>query len=183
MSSINLEKTRQFVVNRFKEPKSDNIIDRALYTDLKLYMPDQILTLSDRLSMCHSLEIRVPLADKEVITHCANINSSYKIKGLKSKFLLKNIAERFIPQSIITHRKQGFEPPMAGWLKHELKDLLIDTLSKENLNQHNFFRYEQVKNLIDEHMTGKRKNNKILFCLLMFQLWYQRNATTFETSE
>ncbi len=175
MSRIDLDKTREFVVNRFNEPEMGGPIDRALYTDLKLYMPDQILTLSDRLSMHHSLEIRVPLADKDVIEHCVNIEAKHKIKGKTTKVLLKNIARKFVPASIISHRKQGFEPPMAGWLKHEFKDLLTNTLSEKNLNRHKLFRQDQVNELIEEHLSGRRKNNKILFCLLMFQLWYQRH--------
>lgn len=175
--SVDFKTTKEFVTSKFNTPESTDPIDRALYTDLMLYMPDQILTLSDRLSMCHSLEVRVPLADKDVIEYCAKIKSKYKLRGKTSKYLLKQIAAKILPDSIINHRKQGFEPPMAGWLKHELKDLLVDTLSKENLEKHNFFNYQAVNNLIEDHIKGRRKNNKILFCLLMFQLWYQRYET------
>ncbi len=171
---IDPEYTRSFVTQRFEEPESSDVIDRALYTDLMLYMPDQILTLSDRLSMHHSLEVRVPLADRVVIEHCVNIDSKFKLHGKQSKYLLKKIAAAILPDSIISHRKQGFEPPMAGWLKHELKDLLLDTLSVENLRKHGLFNSSHVQKLISDHLEGRKKNNKILFCLLMFQLWYQK---------
>jgi asparagine synthase (glutamine-hydrolysing) len=173
-SKVDHEITKNFVVDKFDEIESENPIDRALYTDLMLYMPDQILALSDRISMCHSLEVRVPLADKEVIEHCVKIDSNLKLRGKKSKYLLKKIAAAVLPESIIKHRKQGFEPPMAGWLKNELRDLLENTLSRQNLEKHNYFNYDYVRELISDHVSGKRKNNKILFSLLMFQLWYKK---------
>ncbi len=174
IDSIDLNVTKSFVTDKFNIPESKNPVDRALYTDLMLYMPDQILVLSDRLSMQHSLEIRVPLADKDVIEHCVKIKPELKIKGTKAKYLLKEIASKILPDSIINHRKQGFEPPMASWLKHELKDMLLETLNEDNLEKHGFFQVSYVNKLIDDHLHERRKNNKILFCLLMFQLWYNR---------
>jgi asparagine synthase (glutamine-hydrolysing) len=183
IQQISFDKTKSFVKDKFNKPSSRSAVDRALYTDIKLYMPDQILTLSDRLSMHHSLEVRVPLADKVVIEHCSHILTNKKIFLGQTKYLLKKIASRFLPESIIKHRKQGFEPPMAGWLKHELKDLLLTTLSQENIQKHGLFNFDAVNRLIHDHLNGKQKNNKILFCLLIFQLWYARFEHQFENQQ
>jgi len=179
---VNYQTTKDFVTNNFNHLTSTDPIDRALYTDLKLYMPDQILVLSDRLSMWHSLEVRVPLADIEVIEHSTQIPSNLKLRYKQTKFILREIASKVLPSSIIMHKKQGFIPPMASWLKNELKDFLSETLSKKNIQKHNLFNYENVNKLINDHVQGKRKNNKILFCLLMFQLWYEKFENTLESS-
>lgn len=177
LQSVDFDKTKAFVKDLFNKPTSKDPVDRALYTDLNLYMPDQILVLSDRLSMAHSLEVRVPLADVKVVQHCAEITSKAKLNRLNTKIIIKKIASGILPESILNHKKQGFEPPMAGWLKHELKELLVRTLSEENLAKHGFFNFEEIRQLISDHVDSKQKNNKILFSLLMFQLWFNRSES------
>jgi len=147
-------------------------VDRALKTDLCCYLPDDILTLTDRLSMWHSLELRVPYLDHRLVEEAMTIPDSLKIRGLEQKHILKEVARRWLPESVIRHRKQGFEAPMGRWLRGPLKGMLQDTVTGGALGSAGIFDPDEVERLKREHLSGARKHSKLLFSLLMFQLWH-----------
>ena len=173
--NIDYRKTADFVLKNYEHCQSDNVVDKVLYTDIKTYLPDDILTLSDRLSMWHSLELRVPFVDHKLVELAATLPAKYKINLLGKKRLLKQVASRWLPREIINHRKQGFESPMAGWLRNELFDYTSQLLSHNNIEKTGLFNYEFVSQKMDAHFSGKEKNNKIIFSLMMFVLWHQKN--------
>jgi len=177
--SINYSLTEEIITKHFNNCKSVDPMDKVFYTDLKTYLPDDILTLSDRLSMCHSLELRVPFVDHELVELTAKIPSSLKVKLFSKKYLLKNIAKKYLPKSVITHRKQGFESPMALWLKTDLKEFCEKTLSKETISKHGLFNYSYVQNKMYKHFNNEEKNNKLLFSLIIMTLWLERENITF----
>jgi len=125
--------------------------------------------------MCHSLELRVPFVDHKLVELSAKMPSKFKINLFGKKRLLKKVAEKWVPRAVISHRKQGFESPMAGWLKNELYEYTNQLLSESNLEKIGLFNYKFVKNKLDAHFSGKEKNNKIIFSLIMFVLWYQHD--------
>jgi asparagine synthase (glutamine-hydrolysing) len=146
-------------------------LERALKTDLRWYLPDDILTLTDRLSMWHSLELRVPYLDHHFVEEVMRIPAALKIRGTRQKSILKEVAARWLPAPVINHRKQGFEAPMGRWLRGPLKALMQDTLSPATLRREGNFDAGEVERLQAEHLGGVRKHSKLLFSLLMFQLW------------
>lgn len=150
-------------------------VDRALKTDLSWYLPDDILTLTDRLSMWHSLELRVPYLDHRLVEEAMTIPSNLKIRGLEQKYILKQVAAKWLPEAVIRHRKQGFEAPMGRWLRGPLRAMMEDTLSHQALAAAGIFEPGEVERLKREHVSGARKHSKVLFSLLMFQLWYERH--------
>jgi asparagine synthase (glutamine-hydrolysing) len=150
----------------------EDALDRALRTDLVLYLPDDILTLTDRLSMWHSLELRVPFLDHPLVELVVQAPTRLKIRRLEQKALLRRIAARWVPQSILHHRKQGFEAPMGSWLRGPLLPLLESLLSQKSIEQQGIFDHARIRRLIDEHVAGRRKHSKLLFALIMFQLWW-----------
>jgi len=147
-------------------------VERALKTDLNWYLPDDILTLTDRLSMWHSLELRVPYLDHHLIEEAMTIPSSLKIRGLDQKHILKEVARRWLPEPVIKHRKQGFEAPMGRWLRGPLKGVLEDALTARALATTGVFDVKEVERLKHEHLSGRRKHSKLLFSVLIFQLWH-----------
>ena len=153
---------------------SANSLNRALYCDFKTYLPDDILTLTDRISMQHSLEVRVPFLDHRLVEFSARIPPVLKMKKFKKKYLLKKAFENILPNSIMNHRKQGFVGPTSKWLKSDLKPFVLECLSEKNLAKHNYVNLRSVQILLDEHFTGKQINDKAIWSLVMFQKWFER---------
>lgn len=166
--------TDDVVLTAFQRGATGSTLERALRTDLETYLVDDILTLTDRLSMWHSLELRVPYLDHEFVTLASRIPARLKIKGMTQKYLLKRVAERWLPREMIYHRKQGFEAPMGRWLRGPLLPFFNSIVSPQNVERTGLFRYEEVARLRDEHVSGRRKNSKVLFSLLMLHAWHQR---------
>ena len=149
------------------------MLDRAFYQDLHTYLPEDLLALSDRLSMAHSLELRVPFVDHKLMEFCATIPAHLKIHGLEKKYLLKKAAKRYLPGEVLNHRKQGFASPMASWLRNDLREYVRDTLAKGPLSTHGLFNWDTVNALMEEHMDRRESHDKQIFTLLMFQKWFE----------
>jgi len=159
-------------VRHFIQNNADNFLDKAFYQDIKMYLPDDILALSDRLGMHHSLELRVPFVDHKLVEFCATIPSKFKIKYHKKKHILKKIASSYISPEIINHPKQGFASPMTSWLYSDLKEFVMDNLSEENLKKHNLLNSAYINKIVSNHMNKTEYNYKLIFSLLIFQRWY-----------
>jgi asparagine synthase (glutamine-hydrolysing) len=168
---MNAAQTAQVMSGPFKEGRIASALERALRTDLQTYLMDDILTLSDRLSMWHSLELRVPYLDHRLVELTARMPASLKVRGFKQKYLLKRIAERWLPRDMIYHKKQGFEAPMGRWLRGPLLPFFDSVVSRKSIDRDGLFNFETIRKLRDEHVGLKKKHSKILFSLLMFQLW------------
>jgi len=151
---------------------SNGSLDRALYCDLKTYLPEDILAVTDRLSMHHGLEVRVPFIDHKFLEFCATIPVNIRMKGLQKKYLLKKAARPILPKEVIEHRKQGFIGPMAMWLKKDLKDYVVETLTEKNLGKHDLLNSRTVSRVIDEHLSGKEIHDTLIWSLLVFQKWF-----------
>jgi asparagine synthase (glutamine-hydrolysing) len=167
--------TEQIALDHFRRAESGEALEQALRTDLGLYLPDDILTLTDRVSMWHSLELRVPFLDHRLVELAATLPRHAKISGTKQKQILRSIAARWVPPSILRHRKQGFEAPMGAWLRGPLLPLFDDLTASADLENLGVFDATVVRQLRDEHVRGVRKNSKILFSLLVFMQWARQN--------
>jgi len=179
-NSVKYQLTEQMITRHFDNCKSSDPMDKVFYTDLKTYLPDDILTLSDRLSMYHSLELRVPFVDHELVELTAKIPSHYKVKLLTKKYLLKKIARKYLPENVISHRKQGFESPMALWLKTDLKEFCKETLNEDVIAKQGLFNYSYIQKKMNKHFNNEEKNNKLLFSLIILTLWLNRENITLQ---
>lgn len=146
-------------------------ITQMLWVDLQTYLPDDILTKVDKMSMAVSLEARSPLLDHVLIEYLARVPTGLKLRGLTTKYLLKKVAERFVPHQIINRPKQGFVVPIAAWFKHEMRDYLHDTLLSATARQRGLFNASETERLIVAHQRGQRDHSQELWALLMFELW------------
>lgn len=147
-------------------------IDRALYCDIKTYLPEDILAVTDRMSMQHSLEVRVPFLDHAVVEFCATIPPELRMKGFVKKYLLKKAAKNLLPPEIIQHRKQGFVGPTSRWLQTDMRADVEHILDKQSLGIHGFFNQSTIDRLLAEHFSGREIHDKILWSLVMFQKWF-----------
>ncbi|MBN1273095.1 MAG: asparagine synthase (glutamine-hydrolyzing) [Candidatus Aminicenantes bacterium] len=146
-------------------------ISGELYLDFKTYLADDILVKVDRMSMAPSLETRVPFLDHKVVEFAFRLPGRLKLKGLKTKWILKKTMERLLPRENTIRPKEGFSIPMKHWLRTELKDILCDHLNEKRISEQGFFKPEEVKRLIEAHMAGRENNSHQLWCLLVFALW------------
>src|SRR3989440_357755 len=174
LSQVDLAATAATLTDTFDGFHHGTSVDRALKTDLRWYLADDILTLTDRLSMWHSLELRVPYLDHRFVEEVMSIPANLKIRGLQQKRILKRVAAKWLPAPVIDHRKQGFEAPMGRWLRGPLQSLMQDTLAAGCIAEAGIFDAAQIARLQSEHLSGARKHSKVLFSLLMLQLWFAR---------
>lgn len=172
---IDFSSTGKLITDPFNSCKAEDDVAKALYVDMKTYLPEDILALSDRISMWHSLEIRVPFVDHKLVELSARLPTHYKLNSRHKKILLKRISAKRLPAEIISHRKQGFESPMAAWLRTDLAEYAKDVLGPKRLGATGIFDNAYVSGQLQEHLTGRQKNNKLLFSLIMFQEWYERH--------
>ncbi|MDP2644065.1 MAG: asparagine synthase (glutamine-hydrolyzing) [Desulfobacterales bacterium] len=160
----------------FNAPNCSNDLDRAFYCDIKTYLPEDILAVTDRMSMHHSLEVRVPFLDHKLIELSATIPPEMKLKRLQKKYLLKKAAGNLLPRDVIRHRKQGFSVPMARWLQTDIKQYVMETLSENELNKHGLFNRKNIVKILDEHFTQKEIHDKLIWSLVIFQTWFKMYA-------
>jgi asparagine synthase (glutamine-hydrolysing) len=146
-------------------------VDGAMRIDLATYLPDDLLTMADRMSMAHSLEVRAPFCDHRVIEAALALPSSAKVSGLRLKAVLKDAFADVLPAAIRRRRKQGFMIPLNRWLRDDLRELVDTVLAPEQVRARGLFRPEAVARLRSEHAAGARTHGDRLWTLVMLELW------------
>ncbi len=149
-------------------------LERILYVSTKLYLKDDILVKVDRASRANGLEVRCPLLDQDVVEFACRLPMQYKLRGLTTKYLLKKAAAGILPDQIIGRKKKGFGIPISQWLGGELKDFMLDHLAERRIRMQGYFNYSYIKSLIDDHLKKRKDNRKLLWTLLIFQIWHER---------
>jgi len=157
------------------EPHLDPV-DAVLRADALLYLPEDLLAKVDIASMANSLEARSPLLDHRLVEFCAALPSSYKLKGRRSKWLLRQLMRDRLPPAILSRPKMGFGVPVGGWLRGELRPLLEDTLLSSRALNRGYFKGSAIRALIDEHLSRRVDRTAHIWGLLMLELWFQEFA-------
>jgi asparagine synthase (glutamine-hydrolysing) len=148
-------------------------LNQVLLLDMRLYLENDILVKLDRASMMASLEGRVPLLNNDFVEYATNLPLNMKLRGLRSKFLLKRALKGILPESILNRPKKGFGIPVAHWFRGPLKEQMLSVLSPERIAREGFFDPGGVKRLIDGHLDGRRDNRKQLWTLFAFEMWHE----------
>ena len=161
---------------RYEETGGADELARLQDVDLGIYLVDDLLVKTDRASMAHSLEARVPFLDTVVANLALALPTRHKVRGLGKKVLLRKAAEPLLPREIVHGRKRGFSIPAAAWLRGELEPFARETLSQDALLRQGFFRPAVVHRLLDEHTAGREDLSRQLWGLLAFTLWYERHV-------
>jgi len=162
----------------FRDPRCGGIVERAMATDIKTYLVDDILTKVDRASMTYSLEARVPLLDHRIVEFAARLPMEHKVHGGGTKHLLRKILYRHVPRKMIDRPKMGFGIPVNNWLRKELRPLLDEYLGEDRVRRDGFLRPEGVARVIREHLSGHRDHQYRLWALLVFAMWVERYRPT-----
>ncbi len=149
-------------------------LNRVLESEYRTIFPDQLLTLADRLSMAHSLEVRTAFLDTSLVEYLARLPGKFKIKDGVTKYLLKRAALRYFPAEMVHRPKEGFLMPITQWFLRNLQDYVRATLSPSSLNRHGIFRVEAVQALMDRMYAGGSDYTQVnkVYALVVFQEWY-----------
>ena len=161
---------------RYAETAGAPELARLQHVDFGVYLVDDLLVKTDRASMAHSLEARVPFLDPVVSNLAFALPTRLKVRGLAKKVLLRKAAEPLLPREIVHGRKRGFSIPAAAWLRGELEPFARETLSASTLERQGFFRPQPVARILDEHVAGREDWSRQLWGLLAFTLWYERHV-------
>jgi asparagine synthase (glutamine-hydrolysing) len=153
------------------KPSTDRL-DWILNADMHSYLPDDELRKTDRLSMWHSLEVRVPFLDHKLVEFSATIPSSHKLKGLEKKHILIESLKGMVPDRILRRKKQGFSIPLAAWLRGPLKEMMHDYLSCRSLRDIGFINAKGVECFLREHDCYEKNHESKLWSLLIFMVWH-----------
>jgi len=142
--------------------------------DAETYLPEDVLTKVDRMSMAHSIESRVPLLDNEVIRFACALPASMKIRNGRRKHILKQVAAALLPDDILNRPKHGFGVPLDVWFRGNLRELFADTLLSPSSLQRGYFDASFVRRLVDAHISGKRDHGERLWQLVVFEKWHRQ---------
>jgi asparagine synthase (glutamine-hydrolysing) len=158
----------------YSDTDGSDELSRMMGLDLGLFMVDDMLVKTDRASMAHSLEARVPILDPVVAELALALPSKLKVRGLAKKRLLRKAVAPLLPREILEGKKKGFVPPIGTWLRKDLQPLMRDVLSPENVRRQGFFRPEVVTQLLESHAERRADNSRKIWALLTFSLWFDR---------
>lgn len=150
--------------------QNDHWLSAVQYTDIKNYLPLDIMTKVDRMSMAHSLEARSPLLDHKLVEFAATIPPEMKLHHGNTKYILKQAMRGILPDSIIDRRKQGFAVPLGTWFRGEMNDLVRDLLFSVSSRSRNIFNTDYIERLLTLHERGRDADLQ-LWTLISFELW------------
>jgi asparagine synthase (glutamine-hydrolysing) len=154
--------------------KAKDVIAQIMHTDMTTYLPEDLLVKSDRASMAASLEVRLPFLAYPLVEFAVSLPSSLKVRGLKTKYLLKKAMAPYLPDRILNRPKKGFGIPVARWLRQEFRPQVNELMSEPFLKKQGIFKPEQIKQLLAEHDNEHYDRRKELWTLLMFQMWWRK---------
>ncbi len=158
----------------YEETEGMDTLSRLQYVDFKAYLPDDILTKVDRMSMANSLEVRPPFLDHNVAEYSFRIPANLRLHGFKKKYILKRIMQDRLPQKVLHGKKRGFNVPVPKWLLNELHDAVHDLLSVEKIRKQGFFNADYVKRMVEDHEKLRADFSRNIWGLLIFTLWHDR---------
>lgn len=168
----------------FARPRRRGLLTKLSYVDLKLQLADGYLAKEDRMLMAHSLEGRFPFLDHRLVEFAFCLPDRLKLRNLETKRLLRRLAlRRGLPPAIVRRRKQGFEVPLAKWLRGPLVEPLKDHLLHRNAWIKGYLQPQVVNRLVQEHTAATHDHGRLLWCLFLLESWYQRQATQRQTTQ
>ena len=149
-------------------------LERMLALEQRFFLTDHNLIYNDKMSMVAGVEVRVPFLDLDLIEYAQKIPMKLKQRGGMGKWVLKKAMEPYLPKNVIYRPKSGFGAPLRHWMRYELRELLQDVLSEDNIKKRGIFKPEAVRRLFEANNTGKLDASYTLFSLLCIEIWCSR---------
>jgi asparagine synthase (glutamine-hydrolysing) len=145
-----------------------------LWFDQKYFLPDDILTKVDRISMAHSVEVRPPFLDHRIVEFAASLPAAFKVHGSQQKILLKELMRDKLPLSILKRKKVGFDIPAHEWLRGPLRSLMVETLAAGVSEYAPFFRADTIETFVQQHLKRRANIGYHLWGLMILFLWMKK---------
>ena len=151
--------------------------------EIRSSLPDELLMYADKLSMTHSLELRVPYLDRTVVEYVQRLGGNLKIRRNTRKWLHRQVCQRYLPQRILKRKKRGFAVNVVdAWFRSSVRGQLSELLLDDNSLMYNLLEREPVRKLLSDHRSGRQDHHKLLFSLVMVEQWLRRTASNREQS-
>lgn len=157
-------------------PGQKDLLQQMLFWEQRTFLPHHNLAYMDKMAMAHSVEVRVPFADREIVSLAAAMPASLKMKGNKTKAILREVAKPYLPGEIINRSKTGFGAPLRQWLRGPLKKLVRERLTDKPFVSRGIFNHNAIETLISENERGKKDGSYTLFSLLCIESWLRQFA-------
>ena len=163
------------IMQRYFErcPGAENL-NRFIYVDLKTSLADDLLALTDKMTMAMSLECRAPFMDHELVELAARMPAHFKVHGFTMKYILKKAVKPWLPAEILNRKKRGFGAPVGSWLRRDLKLLVHETLSEQQVKKRGLFQWPAVEQLIQRHDSQEEDYTDHLMALINLELWFRQ---------
>ncbi len=162
------------VYRKYYAEENPDLINRVMYIDQKTWLPDDYLEKMDKATMAVGLEARVPFLDHRLIEFSSRMPSRYKVRGTQTKYLLKRMAQGFLPEKILKKPKHGFAVPTDPWFRGELKDFVYEVLFDPRTKKRGYFNSKTIEEIYEAHIHGREVHDSHLWLLMNFELWHRR---------
>jgi asparagine synthase (glutamine-hydrolysing) len=171
LATIDTHKRAELSQTLFARTAHLDPLHRMLYVDTKTWLPDDLLIKADKITMANSLELRVPLLDQRILEFAASLPSTYKLKGMDGKHVLKKALSKRVPPAILYRKKSGFPVPYTSWLNNDLHGLASEVLLDDSTIARGYFRRSAVEKIL--HSPPGGNNAKEIFSLLALEFWHR----------
>ena len=162
--------------NRLLKSQNGNLsqLDKLLYLEISTFLVDHNLNYTDKMSMAASVEVRVPFLDNEVVNFAGRLPTNYKIKNGETKYILKKVAERYLPKEVIYRSKTGFGAPIRSWIKSDLKPMINERLDYDHLKEQGIFDPDEVQKIIQQNDNDEFDYSYTIWSILAIQSWLKQ---------
>ncbi|MFC1818668.1 asparagine synthase (glutamine-hydrolyzing) [Thermodesulfobacteriota bacterium] len=158
---------------QFMTEPGNSSLRRILYFDQTSWLPDNLLERGDRMTMAASLEARMPFMDHELAEFVSTLPDRYRVRGLQTKWILREAMKELLPSSILGRAKIGFRVPVNEWFQGPMRDYLYDHLTGPNSVTKVYYHAKEINKTLDDHVNGRQNNEKLLWALLTLEIWHR----------
>jgi asparagine synthase (glutamine-hydrolysing) len=160
----------------FDADPHSSTLRRILYFDQTSWLPDNLLERGDRMTMAASIEARVPFLDHELAAFVSNLPDRYRIRGLRSKWILREAGKQLLPDRILERPKVGFRVPVNEWFRGKMRGFLLDHLRNGSSLTRAYYDARALDHVLAEHLNGRQNHEKLLWALLNLEIWHRQYA-------
>ena len=160
----------------FDAAAGNSALRRILYFDQTSWLPDNLLERGDRMTMAASIEARVPFLDHEFTAFASTLPDHLRVRGLTTKWILRQAGKQVLPPSILKRPKVGFRVPIDRWFRTEMRDFLLDHLQGHDSLTRGYFDPQTLDRVLADHLDGRQNHEKLLWSLLNLEIWHRRYA-------